>query len=234
MFLAINTSTLQFSLALLDGDGTLLCEFFKSEGKGHFGGLIPILDWIIKTSNANIRNLKGLAVATGPGSFTGLRVGLSFAKGLCQNLDIPIVGIPSLMAIANQLPFADRPIIPVLESRKDEFFVAEFEWGDDNILLRKTEDAARKFEDLPSLFKKPCFFIGNDFKNQAPIIENALGSRAMLAPPHCWSLRASSIGSLALERFQNNEYDNPRHLKPIYLRPPEIRHNPHTQTVNAG
>ena len=84
MILAVNTSTLQFALALMETDGSVLAEYLAAKGKGHFGTLMPALDFLLNTSESDILDLEGLIVAVGPGSFTGLRVGLSAAKGLCQ------------------------------------------------------------------------------------------------------------------------------------------------------
>ena len=226
MLLAINTSTLQFALALLAEDGTLLTEHLMSEGKGHFGSLMPTLDLILTASESTIRDVTCISVATGPGSFTGLRVGLSLAKGLCHALNIPIVGISSLEAMAGQLPYADLPVVPILHSRKGEVFTARFTWNDDRHLTRDGEDIWVKFDDFPFLFQEATLFVGNDYGNQGPLLKELLGDRALLAPAHCWNLKASSIGSLALHKFLNNDLDDPNTVNPRYLRPPDIRPNP--------
>ncbi len=130
MILSINTSTMQFALALLAEDGTLLTEYLMPGGKGHFGSLMPVLDFMLNSSKSNIRDLKCISVAIGPGSFTGLRVGISLAKGLCHGLCVPAIGISSLEAMASQIPYADFPVVPVITSRKGEAFTAQFIWGD--------------------------------------------------------------------------------------------------------
>jgi tRNA threonylcarbamoyladenosine biosynthesis protein TsaB len=226
MILAINTSTQQFSLALLAEDGTLLTEHLMPGGKGHFGSLMPALDFMLNASKSNIRDIKCISVATGPGSFTGLRVGISLAKGLCHGLRVPAVGISSLEAIASQIPYADLPVVPVLTSRKGEAFTAQFIWNDNGELIRSGDDTSLKFEDFPSLFQKPALFVGNDYGNQGHLLKKLLGPSAHLAPSSLWNLKASSVGSLALKKFLVDDPDDPYLLNPVYLRPPDIRPNP--------
>jgi len=225
MILAINTSTPQFGLALLDENGTILAEYFMSKEKG-FGSLMPAFHFLLSKLKADIHDIKAIAGATGPGSFTGLRVGLSAAKGLCHGLGIPIIGISSLEALASQLPHPDLPITPVLYSRKRELFMTQFIRNDSNNLTRIMDDMALKIKDLPSVFNKPSVFIGNDFQNQSPVLKEALGPLVQLAPPIHWHLKASLVGALGLKRFLANDLDDPQTLDPIYLRPPDIRPNP--------
>lgn len=227
MILAINTSTPQFGLAILEAEGTVRAEYLMSEGGGHFGGLMPALHFLVTTSKVDIKDIKCLAVATGPGSFTGLRVGLSAAKGLCHALDKPIMGISSLEALASQLRYSVLPIAPILDSRKGELFTARFMWSNDQGLNRIMGDTALRFEDFPAVFDKTALFVGNDFSRQGPLLKEILGPRAVLAPPNYWNLKASSIGSLGINRFRARDFDEPQNLTPIYLRPPDIRPNPY-------
>ncbi len=224
MILAINTSTLQFGLALLEEDGTVLAEFLMSKGESRFGGLMPALHFLLRTSKCDIREIKGLVVATGPGSFTGLRIGLSAAKGLCHALKTPIIGISSLRSMASQLLFSDLPIAPMLDSRKGEVFLAQFIWNNEGELIRIMEDVSLKFKDFSSLpGGDQIVFVGNNYARQGPLIKEILGPRALLAPVHCWCLRASAVGSLGLKRFRIHDFDDPQSLSPLYLRPPDIQ-----------
>lgn len=234
MILAISTSTLQFGLALLEEDGNVLAEYFMSKGKGHFGGLMPALDFLLASSKSDIHDLKGVIVAVGPGSFTGLRVGLSVAKGLSHGLDIPVIGVPGLEALAYQLPYSTLPVIPVLDSRKGEFFAARFMWNDDHTLARNREDICLKVEDLSSLCKEPALFVGNDFAGQGSLIKETLGPRATIAPAHLWNPKASAVGLLGLKRFHAHDFDDSQKLSPIYLRPPDIRPNPSPVTADKS
>ncbi len=88
------------------------------------------------------------------------------------------------------------------------------------------EDVAVKTHALPFIFDRPCVFIGNDFKGQHSVLEKALGPQIRFAPPHVWHIRVSAVGALGLERFRARDFDDPKTLEPIYLRPPDISPNP--------
>ncbi len=224
MILALNTSTRQCSIALLGMDRTLIAEQLMFEGKGHFGGLMPAVDGLINCIGSD--RIRGVAVATGPGSFTGLRVGLSLAKGFAHALRVPVIGISSLKALAFQLPLTPHPIAPLLSSRKGEVFTALFLWNRNNELERKEKDNCFRIDDIPSLFADDTVFIGNDFSNHGARLKELIEEHARIAPPQCWQLRASSVGALALARFDAGDLDDPGNLVPRYFRPPDIRPSP--------
>lgn len=226
MILSINTSTAQFSLALMDDEGTLTAEYFMSPASKNFHGFMPTLDHLLTNAKADLSELRALIVARGPGSFTGLRVGLSAAKGFCQSLEIPLIGVSSLEALANQWPYTEIPVCPIIESRKGEVFAALFRWSDDQGMTRVKEDAGLKLTDLSSFIDGRALFVGSDFRVQGPPIAEMLGPRAVLAPASMWTLRASAVGQLGLKRFYSQDFDTLRDLVPAYLRPPDIRPNP--------
>jgi tRNA threonylcarbamoyladenosine biosynthesis protein TsaB len=226
MILAINTSTLQFSIALIKGDGTLLAEYSMSSGSKSFVHFMPAVHCLMKASGVMARDLQALIVAKGPGAYTGLRVGLSTAKGMAQGLKIPIIGVSSLEAMASQLAYTSYPICPIIDSRKGEFFAALFSWGDHHEMTRIREDLCLKIEDLPSMIQDKTLFLGNNFNAQGQWIKEALGRRYILAPAYLWNLKASAVGSLGLKRFHESNFDNLQDLVPAYLRPPDIRPNP--------
>lgn len=226
MILAINTSTPQFSIALVEWGGPLRAEVILAPGSKKFGDLMPTMHALLKASGTTLQELKGMAVALGPGSFTGLRVGLSMAKGLCHGLGIPIVGVSSMEALAGQVPHAKIPLCPVLTSRRGEIFAALFEWSTDGNLTAIRQIRSLKFENLSTFVDGRTLFIGNDYRTQGDLIRSHLGDRAVLAPPALWNLRASSVGSIGLERHRAGRFDDPETLAPTYLRPPDIRPNP--------
>ncbi|MBW1771408.1 MAG: tRNA (adenosine(37)-N6)-threonylcarbamoyltransferase complex dimerization subunit type 1 TsaB [Deltaproteobacteria bacterium] len=234
MILAINTSTPQFSIALLEMSGSLGAEVVLTPGNKKFGGFMPAVNHLLTASDAHIGEMKAIAVATGPGSFTGLRVGLSTAKGLCHGLGIPIIGVPSLKALAGQLSHTDIPLCPVITSKKGEIFAALFRSCRDGAVTTMKEVTPLKFEELAAFVTGKTFFIGNDFNVQSHPIRDLLGDDAFLAPPHLWNLRASSVGSIGLGRFHEEDFDEVENLAPTYLRPPDIRPNPFPLLSPAG
>ena len=234
MILAINTSTQQFGIAFLNGHGSTLAEYLMPREKGHFGSFMPALDFVLSQLKASIRDVRAVCVAIGPGSFTGLRVGLSAAKGLCHGLSIPIIGVSSLHALAFQAPYSDLPISPVIYSRSDELFTARFFLEDGQTLKRIMDDTAVKITDLSSVFDGPSVFIGNDFVSQEPMLRQCLGPDIHVAPGYLWNLRASAVGALGLIRLNANDFNDPLRLDPIYIRPPDIKTKPVNVIFNGS
>jgi tRNA threonylcarbamoyladenosine biosynthesis protein TsaB len=209
-------------------DGTTLSEYYMASGSKNFRRFMPGIDFLLSTSKVDPKDIKALIVATGPGSFTGLRVGLSEAKGMAQGLQIPIIGVSSLEAMAAQLPYARQPVCALIDSRKEEVFAALFSWGNDKRMVRTQEHTCLKMEELPSFIAEPTLFLGNDFNKQGHLIREMLGRKAELAPAHLWNLKASAVGALGLKRFLAQDFDDLQELVPTYLRPPDIRPNPFT------
>jgi tRNA threonylcarbamoyladenosine biosynthesis protein TsaB len=222
IILSLNTSTKQYSLALLQNE-TVLGEYLLSSGSNHFRDLMPCIDDLLEKTNLTPEQLEGVTVALGPGSFTGIRVGLAVAKGLTQGLGISLIGVPTLAGLANQIPYAREDICPVVTSRKGELFAALFRRDPNNQLTRIEQDASLKVADLPMLVKRKTIIIGNDFTSQGPAIQQYVGKKALLAPQILWNLRASSIGALGLQRLLEGSSDSVSELVPLYLRGADIR-----------
>ncbi len=227
MILAVNTSAPQFSLSLLSLEGAVAAEHLMSQRKGHFGDLMPSLQFLLRSIEGDIRQVRSIGVAVGPGSFTGLRIGLSLVKGLSHALNVPVVGVSSLEALAVQVPCQDRPVVAMIQSRKGEVFASAFVWETEGRLVRILEDTWVRLEEVTGLLQGPAVLVGNDYGGQGILMEGLVPDRITLAPPHCWAPRASAVGTLALRRLREGEADDPHALHPIYLRPPDIRPNPY-------
>ncbi|MBW1667468.1 MAG: tRNA (adenosine(37)-N6)-threonylcarbamoyltransferase complex dimerization subunit type 1 TsaB [Deltaproteobacteria bacterium] len=235
MILAINTSTTQFSIAILEDDGAILAEEIIFSGSKSFYSFMPALKELFSYSRVETAQLNAVAVSIGPGSFTGLRVGLSAAKGMCRALGIPIVGVSSLEAMAVQVPFSGYPVCPLISSRKGELFAALFKWSaTQNRMMRITEDKCFRLKELGSLIHGETVFIGNDFEGQAEAIMNLYDQNALLAPSFMWTLKASAVGELGIREALERGYDNLDELVPAYLRAPDIRPNPFPPLAGRG
>ncbi|MBW1714697.1 MAG: tRNA (adenosine(37)-N6)-threonylcarbamoyltransferase complex dimerization subunit type 1 TsaB [Deltaproteobacteria bacterium] len=226
--LSINTSTTQYSLAVMKNE-ILLGEYILPSGSTRFNNLMPSLNDLVTKVGLNPQELDGVIVALGPGSFTGIRIGLSVAKGLSESLAIPIVGVPTLAAMASQLPFLKEDICPLIGSRKGEVFTALFRWGASNQLLRLKEDTCIKTSEIGGMIGKKTVFIGNDLSEQGPILKHKVKGKTAMAPANLWNLKASTLGILGLKRLQKGESDNSGKLIPIYLRGADIR-TPHRKS----
>src|SRR5688572_9461596 len=128
MLLAIDTATTITGIALYDGGG-LLAECAWASGRHHTAQLLPQLDLLLRHVGAGRDSLRAVAAALGPGSWSGLRVGLSVAKGLALAADLPLIGVSSLEALAYQQQRAGLPIYPLIRLGRDRFASAEFAFG---------------------------------------------------------------------------------------------------------
>src|SRR5262245_21667617 len=121
--LAIETSTLAGGVALVD-DGRVVAEYALDIAVTHSERVMAAADAIVREARWQPHDVEGLAVSVGPGSFTGLRIGLGTAKGLALSLDVPIAAVPTLDAMAAMLPFAAWPVCPVIAARRDEVYAS--------------------------------------------------------------------------------------------------------------
>src|SRR5215468_481641 len=125
--LAVESATLSGGAALLDDD-RLLGEITLNIAITHSERLLAAVDRLVADCGLVPADLDGLAVSVGPGSFTGLRVGLATVKGLAMALDLPVAPVPTLDALAARLPFADAPVCPILDARKGEVYLSQYRW----------------------------------------------------------------------------------------------------------
>lgn len=222
MILAINTSSFRFSIALIRGNGAMIGEYSLVGGPKGSRPLFPALHELLVHTNSDLKNAAAVGVAGGPGSFTGLRVGVAMAKGFCQGLGIPLIGVPSLEALACQLSQTAYPICAVIGSKKGEVFAALFRSDENGEMIRMTEDGCFKIADLPGLVKEKTVFIGDDFESQASAIRKTVGTDALLAPSSFWAPKAAQVGAITLNRLRSGSWDDLEGYVPNYLRPPEI------------
>jgi tRNA threonylcarbamoyladenosine biosynthesis protein TsaB len=223
MILILNTATTQFSLALMDPAGLVKAEFSLAPGGGHFRELMPSLEYLFKSCKLTTQDLEAVVVVRGPGSFTGLRVGLAFVKGLCQAQNIPVIGISSLEAFAAQLPNIPQSICPLIASRRGEVFMALYEWDGVGQLKCLKEETTLKIDELPGFVREPTLFIGDHFLRLSQDLQNIFSPTVLMAPPDLWILRAAVVGRLGLIKLKQQDFTPLSDLNPTYMRPPDIR-----------
>lgn len=226
MILAINTTVNQFGLALMRTEGEVLAEFLITPGQGRYTGLMPACRSLFDLTGKSFRDLEAVILARGPGSFTGLRVGLALGKGLAHALNINIIGVSSLEALAGQVSQTQFQICPIINSRREEVFTSLFQWEDDKILKEIAGHTILRLDSFKTFIDRPTLFIGHDYQGQTCILHRTLKEKARFAPRHSWVLKASTVGVSGLERFHRNDFDDLKDLAPLYMRPPDIRPNP--------
>ncbi|MCJ7656162.1 MAG: tRNA (adenosine(37)-N6)-threonylcarbamoyltransferase complex dimerization subunit type 1 TsaB [Candidatus Atribacteria bacterium] len=220
--LGIDTSTKFCNLGLIEDEDILIECTINGLKKKHSSILVPAIKNLLKTIDLKIEEINGIAVSIGPGSFTGLRIGLSVAKGLCYARSLPLLGIPTLDAMA--FPFKEIPylICPVLESKKDEIYDVVFRGG---VSLHKVMDY--KCEDIQSLLfrlsplKEKIIFSGDGIKKYRDIIKEKIGKDALFIDSQLNLPVATIIAFLGLNKLKKGEKDNISTLSPFYLRKSE-------------
>jgi len=222
MLLAIDTSTDSASLALVQ-DNKVLAEATWRCGQNHSVELLPRLTQLLNEAGVELKSVSCILVAKGPGSFNGLRVGLSTAKGLAFSLDIPIIGISSLELEACQHAETELPICPIFNARRGEIATALYQNKDNWQQL--APEHITTVEALDSEIKVKTLFCGEYVSVIADELKKKLKDKAVIAPDK--PRRASLLAELAKGRLEAGDYDSPATLQPLYLRRPAITQRRH-------
>jgi tRNA threonylcarbamoyladenosine biosynthesis protein TsaB len=221
--LAVETSTLTGAVALLEA-GAVVAESRVSVAVTHGERLMAAIDGVLRAARWQLADVAAFAVALGPGSFTGLRIGLSTVKGLAFATGKPVVGVPTLDALAWALPFCAYPVCPVLDARKNEVYAALYRTLDGRLELLEAPRAvapATLAEELRATTEGPLVFLGDGVAPFAAVLTNILGTRARLAPADLRLPSAVTVGELGGWALARGEAADPAGLVPLYLRPSE-------------
>jgi tRNA threonylcarbamoyl adenosine modification protein YeaZ len=223
MILAIDTSSDNASLALVK-DGRVLAEANWRCQQNHTVELLPRLVNLLDEAKAGINSISGVVVARGPGSFNGLRVGISTAKGLAFSLGVPIVGISSLEVVAYGHAETGLPVCPIFNAGRGEIAAAIYQKNDNNWRQLVAEHITT-LDALCSGITTKTVFCGEFIPQLASELKKKLKERAIVAatdPP-----RARLLAALGKRRLDAGDHDNPISLQPLYLRRPAITQAKH-------
>ncbi len=213
--LAIDTSSLNATVAVLN-DEKLLGEFIISNKNTHSQIIMPMLDEMLKFAGIDIDDIDVFATAIGPGSFTGLRIGIASAKALAQGSCKKIIGISSLNALAENVYEEGKIICPIIDARRGDVYNALYLNGE-CIVKDRAININELITELKSKNEK-IVFVGDGVLLHKDTIANELGENAQFAMPSKVMAKASSVANLALNRAKNNDFDDIYSLEPIYLR----------------
>ena len=220
MQLAIDTSTEFASLALV-GDAEIIAELTWHCGLNHTVELYPRLNFLLEQSGQDIRSAGCVFVARGPGSFNGLRVGVSAAKGLAFSLGIPIIGISTLEIMAYQHASCGMPVCAVSNAGREEVAAAVYR-EKRNRWSRVLEEHITTIDDLAGRLKEKTLFCGEISPAAQARIRKLLKTRAVIPPPASRLRRAAYLAELGQQRAAEGNYDDVATLQPLYLRRPPI------------
>lgn len=220
MQLAIDTATNTASLALVKDDEVLF-ELNWRCGQNHTTTLLPNLDHMLKQAKLDIKAVTSIIVAKGPGSYNGLRAGVSTAKSLALSLGIPIVGISTMEAEAYQQAQRGLPVCPIFNAGREEIAVAIYQMKRQQWCQLVAEHITN-VDALCSGITAKTIFCGEFAPFIATILKKQLKQKAVILSPASTLRRASFLAELGSFRLEAGEYDNPVTLQPLYLRGPAI------------
>ena len=211
--LALESSAKTASVAVLDGD-TLLGELCLQEARTHSETLLPAVHHVLDSLRLTLADFDKIAVAVGPGSFTGIRIAVSVAKGLSYAADKPLVGVSSLMAMAYGVKdMTEGLICPVMDARRNQVYNALF-WVKENQVTRQTEDRAIALEELFAQMKEVPTLLGDGAELTATWAKQQ-GIVVKTLAAHRQKQRALGVGLLALETPGQSVHDvNPEYIRP--------------------
>ncbi len=215
--LALETSGRDGSLALVD-DGALLDHRLFPHGLKHAAELIPLIDESFRRQGRTPRDLRAVFVSVGPGSFTGLRIGVTVAKTLAFALDIPIVAVPSLRVLAENAPIDARHLLVVLDAKRGQVFAGGFERIDGHWIER----GPARLDFLSKMIAaaaRPLHLMGEGLAFHRAAIPD--DPTVIVTPPDLWRGRAETVARLGLILAAAGQFADPDRLTPIYLRKPE-------------
>jgi tRNA threonylcarbamoyladenosine biosynthesis protein TsaB len=219
MELAIDTSTDSCSLGLSQ-QGEMIAELTWHSGQSHTVELVPNIVSLLNHNETGPQSLTAVFVAKGPGSFNGLRVGISTAKGLALALNIPLVGVSTLEIEAYPFAFTGLPLCPIHNAGRDEIATALYQQIDGWHCL--VEEHITTVDTLCQKIKRKTLFCGEIPPSVINRLQQKLDTRAIIPAATARLRHASFLIALGWQRLNRGNTDNPATLQPLYLRQPPI------------
>ena len=237
--LGIESAALVASVAILDEDITI-AEYTTNFKKTHSETLLPMLDEIIKMTGINCSELSAIAVSGGPGSFTGLRIGAACAKGLGLALDLPLIHVPTLDAMALNIYSSDAIIVPIMDARRNQVYTGIYK-NDCNLEIIK-ESMAVAIDELFEILRdldnkekiKKIIFLGDGVPAFREYIDKNLEIAHDFASANLNRQRASNIAMLGLKMFKEGKSLLSDDMRPEYLRKSQAERERNVDKTDAG
>ena len=210
--LNIETSTTNCSVSLSKGGETLLLKEDYNSNYSHAERLHLFIEEVINEANISKNDLSAVAISKGPGSYTGLRIGVSTAKGLCYALDIPLIAVSTLEALAGQVKADDGIVIPMLDARRMEVYSAVFDQSNNQI--RETKAQVLDENSFKSFLNEgKVYFIGNGVQKSKEIIkhDNAVFIENKLPS-------SENMSKIAYDKYKKSDIEDVAYFEPYYLK----------------
>lgn len=209
--LNLETATKNCSVSISQNGKTILCKEMAEAGYSHAEKLHVFIEESLKESKLSFNDLSAIAVSQGPGSYTGLRIGVSAAKGLCFALNLPLISVDTLQVLASQLSITEGVVIPMIDARRMEVYSAIFTSKFDKIREVQAEILTENsFEG----FSETIHFVGDCAEKAKTVLTNAnfIFHEEIIYPS------ANEMGVLSYQKFQQNEFEDVAYFEPYYLK----------------
>lgn len=217
--LGMDSSGLVASIAIVEND-ILVAEYTVNHKKTHSQTLLPMLDELVKMTELDMSTIDAIAVAAGPGSFTGLRIGAATVKALGLALDKPVVAVPTCQGLAFNMWGTDKLVCPILDARRNQVYTGAYEFVDGELKIVRDQDAMSIDELVEYLNQlgREVIFVGDGIPVYKEFIEENAKVGYMFAPAGFSRQRASSVAALGACLYAQGKYETADDHKPIYLR----------------
>jgi len=209
--LNIETATKNCSVSISKDGETILCKEIAEEGYSHAEKLHVFIEEVIAESGVSVQDLVAVAVSQGPGSYTGLRIGVSAAKGLCFALNIPLIAIDTLQTLASQAKVTDGKIIPMLDARRMEVYSEVFT---SNLEIERAIQAEVITEESFAAYTDKIYFVGDCAEKCKPVLtkENFVFLEEIKYPS------ANAMSKLSYAKYQKSDTVDVAYFEPYYLK----------------
>lgn len=213
--LAVDTSTQVCGIGLTE-EASLVAEYRLNRKNVHNEKLVAAIQYVLSDSNWRIQDLNAIAVSNGPGSFTGLRIGLAVCKGLAFTLDIPIVAVNTLDALAQQADHWQGSVAAILKARQNEFYFALYDRREGALQRRRAYQVVTD-DELAEMLQEKTLVVA--YPQNLYTLLTRRNKNCVAAAAEASSIRPYTIARMGYEKLQNNEIENPASLEPFYLKP---------------
>ena len=216
--LALDSSGLVATVAIVEEEQTI-AEYTVNYKKTHSQTLLPMLDEIVKMTEFDLQTIDAIAVAGGPGSFTGLRIGSATAKGLGLALEKPLIHVPTVDGMAYAMYGFKGMICPIMDARRNQVYTGVYRF--DKTFEVVEEQMAVSIEELVSkinAYGENVVFLGDGVPVHKEFLKQHLTVGYDFAPAHVSRQRAAAVGTLAMQYFKDGKIETAREHQPDYLR----------------
>jgi tRNA threonylcarbamoyladenosine biosynthesis protein TsaB len=228
--LAIETSGRAGSVALVR-DGDVVAGGHFAQGLQHAARMLPMIDDLMKKVGWSPRDIEEVYVSVGPGSFTGLRIGVTLAKTMALATGVKLVAVPSLRVLVDNAPREAQHVIVVLDAKRDQIFTARFERTSDGGWIERVSPRLSSLAEMLAESPRPVYLLGDGIPYHQKFIPN--DPQVMVTSQESWIAQAKVVAKLGRKLALCNEFADPLKLTPIYIRRPEAEEKYLAQNPNA-